>query len=1252
MIQRTARIAWLTLWRRAGIGLCCLTLLAGCSSTSSTDVPGSPPAASHGRAEDPLRDPLDKPLRREARRPVEQARTAPAPDGINADALAPLRLEDRAVAELPLDAALAEVAQHFPEPRAPLGAEISEEVRAAALAAYARGRAALLAERYDDAIAHLEEAARIDPDAPEPWRELARAQLARGDRIGASVSFSRAFDRDPTDAAVLEQVALLAAERNEGKRAAAILARLRELPSTSMDPAMQYVVPAKLGEALLALGYADAAIELLREGVDLPESFNEPSGRAAELAALYRQRGDILRQVGDAHMTLERYDAALLAYAEAKRYPSMGVVDLTERSMLAAMRLGRPTLAAALVIEELIASPGGITARQTALLAYSVEHGADRSAVGRSLDALASSLDRSRVGDFVRTRAAILPADERLDALRSYTQSNLLDDPLLVHFLQEAAQGGDVAMMREASSLVERDALFEPVVASAARQVLPDPQERVAALDAVGSAGVGPALLRARALEEQGDLQQAEQIVAGLAIDNDPAVIARWVELLSRSGRVGTARSLISGIDVESSLRHCISAARAVRALSGPEASLAVIELPAASDSETLLALAHQLTSATALEAGRIDQASESADRAVGLAPRWEMAQSLRLRLDAPTSPIGDETRFRETLGTLREVLPQGRILRLLRAQQFGARGQTDIAERRLLELAEAYPADPDIVGALIRLWMGADALDRANTWLDEQRSLYPGLSVFVIWAAEVGVRQSDPQIAVELLSTWLARYPGDDDISVSLERVYRTHLDDEEMADRIAINRLSRRPATPELAQRRTLLFVRTGQMSRALEQAEIALRDETADRDQLRVWGNALARELLQAVLSSDVGTQDAVPLFRALYQGVELSEDSSLGYLVILAKSQTHYLDTIPELERFLELHPVHAERALVTVGTNLWLRNVLPTTGERTRLQARTLALPADRDMVISRWQQASAVMLQAIEMIDDQQRQPRLLATALVIARDLAIIDETDESTDAFVDLGEAILDFALPTDVAVALASFYSTNFRGVSLSGADAASDLANSFNRVGAAHLADGFDELALAVDPDHINANNNLGYRLLVRGERIDEAVRMIETAYALEPDAAHIVDSMGWARYAQGIIYDEVDENGVVVRPGAISLLRRALRLVSLERGGTQLVGGPVMHDHLGDALWRAGQREDAIAAWDQAIADAESALQSDEAEGFGVQTLEELQSVQSAARSKADAARQDLEPELAPMYAPVNQPPAAASEPTP
>ncbi|MEO1128777.1 MAG: tetratricopeptide repeat protein, partial [Planctomycetota bacterium] len=551
MTQPTARIARPTLWRRASVGLCFLALLAGCSSTSSTQSPGAPDTVDASRAEDPLRAPFDKPLRREARRPVEQARSAPAPDGIDADALAPLRPEDRTIAELSLEDALAEVAQHFPEPRAPLGAEISEEVRAAALAAYARGRVALLAERYDDAIESLEEAARIDPDAPEPWRELARAQLARGDRIGASVSFSRAFDRDPTDPAVLEQVALLAAERNEGKRAAAILARLRELPSSSMDPAMQYVVPAKLGEALLALGYADAAIELLREGVNLPESFNEPSGRTAELASLYRQRGDILRQVGDAHMTLERYDAALLAYAEARQFPSMGVVDLTERSMLAAMRLGRPTRAAALVIEELIASPGGITARQTSLLAYSVAYGADREAVGRSLDALASSLDRSRIGDFVRTRAAILPSDERLDALRSYAQSNVLDDPLLVHFLEEAAQRGDVVMMREASALIELDALYEPIVARAARQVLPDPLDRITALDAMASADLGSALLRARALEERGDLQQAEQTVAAEAIDNDPAVIARWVELLSRSGRVGTARSLISGIDVE-----------------------------------------------------------------------------------------------------------------------------------------------------------------------------------------------------------------------------------------------------------------------------------------------------------------------------------------------------------------------------------------------------------------------------------------------------------------------------------------------------------------------------------------------------------------------------------------------------------------------------------------------------------------------------------------------------------------------------
>lgn len=53
-----------------------------------------------------------------------------------------------------------------------------------------------------------------------------------------------------------------------------------------------------------------------------------------------------------------------------------------------------------------------------------------------------------------------------------------------------------------------------------------------------------------------------------------------------------------------------------------------------------------------------------------------------------------------------------------------------------------------------------------------------------------------------------------------------------------------------------------------------------------------------------------------------------------------------------------------------------------------------------------------------------------------------------------------------------------------------------------------------------PRHPDLLNNLGYYLLVHTDLEDEAARMIDLAYEMLPDAAHIVDSKGWLLHQQG------------------------------------------------------------------------------------------------------------------------------------
>jgi tetratricopeptide (TPR) repeat protein len=105
------------------------------------------------------------------------------------------------------------------------------------------------------------------------------------------------------------------------------------------------------------------------------------------------------------------------------------------------------------------------------------------------------------------------------------------------------------------------------------------------------------------------------------------------------------------------------------------------------------------------------------------------------------------------------------------------------------------------------------------------------------------------------------------------------------------------------------------------------------------------------------------------------------------------------------------------------------------------------------------------------------------------------------------------------------------------------------------------------ALAHDPLHAPSLNYLGYMLAERGDRLDEAVSLVERALAIDPDNGSYLDSLGWALFKQ----KKVEQ--------AETLLRRAAE---------QAPYNSVVQDHFGDVLWAAGKRPEAVAAWTQSL----------------------------------------------------------------
>jgi len=104
-----------------------------------------------------------------------------------------------------------------------------------------------------------------------------------------------------------------------------------------------------------------------------------------------------------------------------------------------------------------------------------------------------------------------------------------------------------------------------------------------------------------------------------------------------------------------------------------------------------------------------------------------------------------------------------------------------------------------------------------------------------------------------------------------------------------------------------------------------------------------------------------------------------------------------------------------------------------------------------------------------------------------------------------------------------------------------------------------------LLIQIKPDHAHAYNALGYSLVERGLRLEEAQQLIDKALTLAPDDPFILDSKGWLLYRRG-------DNSA-----ALDVLKKALALRP----------DPEIAAHCGEVLWALGRRDEAEKTWSDA-----------------------------------------------------------------
>jgi Flp pilus assembly protein TadD len=115
-------------------------------------------------------------------------------------------------------------------------------------------------------------------------------------------------------------------------------------------------------------------------------------------------------------------------------------------------------------------------------------------------------------------------------------------------------------------------------------------------------------------------------------------------------------------------------------------------------------------------------------------------------------------------------------------------------------------------------------------------------------------------------------------------------------------------------------------------------------------------------------------------------------------------------------------------------------------------------------------------------------------------------------------------------------------------------------------------------LAVNPDHAEALNFVGYCFAEQGVRLEEAERLVRRALELKPRSGHLLDSLGWVLFRRG------DH-------------RRAVEL--LEQADALSGPDATILEHLGDAYRAAARESEAAQAYRRGLASVPDELPSEQ-----------------------------------------------------
>lgn len=1180
-------------------------LLGACSAERTTAGPaGSTPDAV-------ARTPSERP----AARPGQTAGRVAIPPGVEPERLRPHGSDD-VKAPMELDAALARLAPDDVLPPQRSVAPPTEEVLRETTHLYLQAREMAIEARYFDSIRSLEQALKLDPGAIACMRLMADNYLSTIGPARALRLYEDILALQPDDLESLLRLGSAAWQRRDVPRAAGLLGRayaLRNEDGVGVgDPTIWYLIAHELGHVLLSEGYDQAGVAVWHELLErLPEFPPESTRFQREIDRLYRVIPEVWRDLGDAYCRLERYDDAVEVYARAQAAARVSDEDMLPRLVWALAQSGRESQAINVLLDA-IDNPQQAGAIELVALFR------DTAASEPLAAALRERLSRDP-GElrYVQAIAGLLPPD-RSDAIileflgEHGAESRVLQDllPWAVERLKPVQPVRLIVTLAQQNGLVP-DKLLDELVA-----LTDDPARFIDAWDELPAAmkrEPEARMVRAGLLLRQMRFESALETIETLLADQPDSTAA----LLLKSGVLFSLNLTDAAAETAAQITHhkgepielAYAHARMLAQLKQVDAALAQLDALQANPPDGFELVEHLRRKATLLiSAGRHNEAATLLDEALAKDAKDPATYGAMLRLYGLGGPLQDGSRFGDLVRALYATAPESRTFRLLRAEQDAGRGRFDDAIAGYQALLAEDITDQAAIDGLLRTWIAAGRASEAAGWFESRRAARPGDRQLrqAMYQALIADQRSGE--VIERLRAAIARQPKHFDAYRLLETALKS-VGREEEARQVTRDRWNQMP--PSVAQSLALasLEIEQGAGEQALSHLRDAVQraEEHLDRHiqditllASRIDAAGLRHEALQLI--TEIGR-------RVIANHIEAQPPVFIAYVNAVAELNSPLEEIIAAIDEVRDLQPT-IELELIGVATITLARH--ERIDDAVALCDHWFGEDrpvSDREAGLLQWRLAQTALR------DEPQRAINLIRRA--------------HESDAYKAIG-----FLTARPMA-----------------GEQQFAPLAESLYRMSGEFSAQGHDEShnllleeALRVDPSHPMANNDLGYSLADRNERLEEAEAMLITAIKAAPADSAVLDSLGWVRYKLGKLENPDDEPREVHEDAAIPLLEEAALL--RKRDSRRVIeDDPVILDHLGDAYWRAGRVDDAINVWERAVDAYDQQLEmtlaavEDEDGEAAVEVFKRYYgAIVDAARAKAAAAKAGERPAVAPSPA--------------